>query len=184
MTYPSYGNQPDVPPPSASTPPKKKSKVWLIIGIVAAVVALACVGLSLMGLLAAKNAPSTSGNRVVSTAKATTAAGQAPATAAPEPAAVAPKTTDFKLTPKILSKHCFGSAGCNIEFRIDVTYSGPALSESDTWLITYEVAGVEDGPMVDSIELTGTQFEGTEQSASTSSSSSKLKAKVTEIVKK
>jgi len=57
-----------------------------------------------------------------------------------EPDSYTPKPSDFKLTPKILKKTCFGSAGCNITYRILVDYVGTGtLDSSKTYEVTYEV---------------------------------------------
>lgn len=101
-------------------------------------------------------------------------------TAAPS---ATPAVSDIELTAKITRKKCFGSAGCNIDFKIEMGYNGPTLSEDDTWEITYEVAGVEDGPMIGSVQLTGSTYEGTVESVSTTSSKKKLKIKVTSVDK-
>lgn len=95
-----------------------------------------------------------------------------------------PIAASFELTPKITDKACFGSAGCNVTFEVNVGYSGPELDPSDTWRITYEVSGVEDGPLIGTIELTGTQYEQPTENVSTTSSKSKLKIKVTEVEKR
>ena len=47
-----------------------------------------------------------------------------------------------------------------------------------------EVGGVEDGPMVGSLELTGTTYEASEESASTTSSKKKITIKVTSVNKR
>lgn len=51
---------------------------------------------------------------------------------------------DFTLTPKILKQACFGSAGCNVTFRVTPVYSGPSLPSDATVEVTYEVVGSED----------------------------------------
>lgn len=92
-----------------------------------------------------------------------------------------PVVDDFEITPKITQKQCFGSAGCNIEFRVDLAYNGPALDPDDTWLVTFEVHGVSDGPLIDSLTLTGDNIDGEVESASLDRSSDKLTAKVTAV---
>ena len=60
----------------------------------------------------------------------------------------------------------------------------PDLSEDDTWIVTYEVSGVEDGPQINTIEVTGDTYSHDEtELASTSSSSKKLTVKVTDVEK-
>src|SRR6266568_1923647 len=41
------------------------------------------------------------------------------------PAYVTPKKGDFQVTLKVLSKECFGSAGCNVTYRAKLSQSLP-----------------------------------------------------------
>jgi len=102
---------------------------------------------------------------------------------APTPAAETPSTSDITLTAKITERHCFGSAGCNVSFQVKTAYSGPTLSADDTWLITYQVTGVDDGPIVGSFDLTGDEYTVGEESAGTKNAKSKVTIKVTGIDK-
>lgn len=81
-----------------------------------------------------------------------------------------PKPEDFELTARILSKDCFESAGCLIEFRIELGYSGGDLDPSTTYEITYEVHGGED-PYINTLEVTGTRY-STDESEDISTASS------------
>lgn len=99
-------------------------------------------------------------------------------TPAPGPTLAA---TDLTLTPKITKKQCFGSAGCNVQIKVEVGYDGPTLSEDDTWEVTYQVTGDESGPIVGTFELTGTKYDQDEISLSTKSSKTKISVKVTDV---
>lgn len=101
--------------------------------------------------------------------------------AAPPAVVEPPKAADFRLAVKILRKQCFGSAGCNVTYRIDVTYLGAAPLQG-TWLVTYQVSGVEDGPAINTftVEADSAQVES-EEIASTPSSKTKLTAKATDV---
>jgi len=104
-------------------------------------------------------------------------------TEAPPPPPVEPKPADFTIPLKILSKQCFGSAGCNVTFRIAPAYSGPALPVDKTYRVIYTVSGDESGPQTNSFTLTGEQAEyQSEESASTRSAGVALVAKVTEVL--
>jgi hypothetical protein len=105
-----------------------------------------------------------------------------PTTAAPAPAAT-PSVSDIHLTPKITQKECFGSAGCLLTLKVKFAYDGPALSSDDTWLVTYDVNGVEDGPLVGSFEVTGDQYTVNEENVSTKSTKSKVTIKATSVEK-
>jgi hypothetical protein len=83
---------------------------------------------------------------------------------------------------KTLSKQCFGSAGCNITYRIEVGYDGPPLDPSNTYEVVYEVRGGEDGPQVNTLTVEGDQSSvDSEESISTSSAGRKLTAVVTSV---
>ena len=56
-----------------------------------------------------------------------------------------------------------------------------ALDPSTTWELTYEVSGVEDGPLIDTIEITGDRYEVAEHSAGTPRRSTKLTIKPTAV---
>jgi hypothetical protein len=112
------------------------------------------------------------------------AGADAPAVVNEQPKYAAPTAADFKIGVKILERKCFGSAGCNVTFRITPDYTGAALDPSITWLVTYEVHGVEDGPQINSFEVTGDEasFES-EERAQTKSSKTKLTVKVTDVTR-
>lgn len=90
---------------------------------------------------------------------------------------------DFTVEVKVLSKKCFGSAGCNVEFRIRPGYHGTyGLPKSGEVEVTYEVKGGDD-PLTNTFTIDG---EGTasfskSESISTPSSKAKLKAVVTDV---
>lgn len=106
----------------------------------------------------------------------------APTTTEPaDPVYPEPAKADFELTVKTLSKECFGSAGCNITFRVKLAYGGPALDPSKTYELTYEIRGGED-PMINTMEVTGDSYTASqEESISTNSSRAKLRAVVSDI---
>ncbi|MER5336775.1 hypothetical protein [Micromonospora sp. NPDC002717] len=170
------------------TTQRKKPQVRWIIAGVAVLVLLLCFG-GCGALLA-----TTSGDEPVADKTATSAAPQAhPATSAPAPTAPAttappapaygtPTKSDFKLKVKILKKQCFGSAGCNITYRIDVTYTGDVdLDPSKTYEVTYQVKGAED-PIINTFEVSGDSASvQQEEMAGTKRSGDKLTAVVTDV---
>ncbi|MFI5488959.1 hypothetical protein [Micromonospora echinaurantiaca] len=119
------------------------------------------------------------------TSAPTTAAAPTTAPATTAPAFLAydtPTKSDFKLKVKVLKKQCFGSAGCNITYRIGVTYTGDGdLDPSKTYEVTYQVKGAED-PIINTFEVTGDSASVQEEEmASTKRSSDKLTAVVTDV---
>jgi len=93
-----------------------------------------------------------------------------------------PEASGFKIVVKVLKKNCYGSAGCNITFAIEPDYVGADYDRSTTWQVTYEVIGPEEGPMINTFELTGTQISyQKEEFCSVPSSKTQLTVKVTSI---
>lgn len=103
--------------------------------------------------------------------------------AAAKPTYHTPVPADFKLTVKVIAKECFGSAGCNVTFRIDLT-GGGELDPDKTYELTYEVKGGED-PLINTLTVTGKQYEREDKEyIQTSSSSKKLTAVVTSVTER
>ena len=170
------------PPPTPQ--PSKQRRQFTITKIavgVAAGIALFIVGIIVVVAIAI-GGNSTSGKQTTIATPTTTGAASPAATPITDPPTVQPKPSDFELTVKTLSKQCFGDAGCNITFRVEVAYGGPTLDPSTTWEVTYEIRGPEDGTQVNTLEVTGDQSSvDQEEIASTKSASVKLKAVVTDV---
>ncbi|MBD3924295.1 hypothetical protein IEZ26_06650 [Nocardioides cavernae] len=95
-------------------------------------------------------------------------------------AALAPR--NIKLGVRVRSKECFGSAGCLVTVQIDPSYVGNQDVTTGSWEMTYELRGVEDGPVIEIMTLEdGTFSFPEEQDVSTTSSSSPITAVVTEV---
>lgn len=93
-----------------------------------------------------------------------------------------PQVSDFTIGVKILEKQCFGSAGCNIIYRIEPAYLGDPTQLSREYTVVYEVTGGEDGPQVNNfvVDSEGFRFQKEERTG-TSSSGATLKAKATSV---
>jgi hypothetical protein len=99
----------------------------------------------------------------------------------PEPSPTV-RARDFHIGIKVLSKQCFGSAGCNITFRIRPRYVGAADLSDGSWLVTYKVTGDESGPITNSFTITnGSASFDSEEFASTASTGVVLHAKATSV---
>ncbi|SEF16061.1 hypothetical protein [Jiangella alba] len=89
---------------------------------------------------------------------------------------------DYLLTIKVLEQSCFGSAGCNVTYRIEVT--SLYLEEVDpnaTYELTYEVQGGED-TRINTLQITGATYSVDEQEmVSTPSEATELVAVVTAV---
>lgn len=139
-------------PPSAppvATPGKKKPRkalAFALVGVGALIVLIAVIA-AVGGAGKDTNAAKLAGGG----ATATPPASSSSSTSDDSPAAAVPKTSDFKVGVKVRSKQCFGSAGCNITYRIAVSYSGSHLDQS--YDVTYEVRGDESGPQTDTFTI-------------------------------
>ena len=94
------------------------------------------------------------------------------------------KPTDFTLAVKILKQSCFGSAGCNVSYRVTPTYVGntPTTWITQSYDVTYTVIGDESGPQINTFMIDrGVMSSDAQNSASTRSSTTVLSARVTDV---
>lgn len=92
-----------------------------------------------------------------------------------------PKAKDFKVTIKVREKQCFGSAGCNVTYRVELAWN-QTYDPAVTYDVTYEVRGGEDGPVVNTLTVTGDEYQrDSEELVSTRSTKTKLSAVVTDV---
>lgn len=163
-------------PPQPS--PRKRLPTVAIVGIAVGAMVLLCGGVGVVAVAlfpdAVRNAASTGGGPQMSTSTPA-------APPAPKETFHQPQPTDFVLTVKTLEKKCFGSAGCNIEYRIEVAYNGAPLDPSRTWELTYEVKGGED-PQIGTLEVTATGWRTADRERiGTNSSKDELTATVVSV---
>lgn len=161
----------------APTPPSRRPGwvVPLVVGL--AVLVLATGGLAAWALLRPTATPAAVG----------TSPTRINVVAPPnDPPAVVtypePRAEDFRLTVKVLKKECFGSAGCLVDFRIELAYGGPTLDPSVTYELTYEIKG-GDEPLINTLEVTGDQYSTEKEETIEAGAKAKLTAKVTLIDK-
>lgn len=150
MQHPTFNPipQPAGGPPPVE-PPRKLNRAGRIALVVCSLVALLCVA----GVgLAAYSAGDGGAGRPAATFPADPGRAAADTTAAAPTAAAAaaPKPGDFTLEVEILKRECFGSAGCNVRYRVTAGWSVPVDRD---WLVTYEVRGVEDGPALETMTV-------------------------------
>lgn len=129
----------------ASPPPRAPRSVVLLVAALV-VVALAGAGVAVWALTgrpgAAAPAPTTS---------APTLRQNAPTTVAyPTPTA-----GDFAVTVNVVKQSCFGSAGCNVTYKVDVVYNGAVTEPGKVWYVTYQVTGGDD-PQINTFEFQST----------------------------
>lgn len=163
--------------PPLITPPPTRRRLWPWVLAATAVAGLLALAIGIVvTLTAAGDDPAPAPAVAPQTQEAVAAVPTAEA-----PAKVKPKVSDFKLTPKVIDKDCFGSAGCNVTLRVDMEITGPVPSDDTSWLVVYEIHGVEDGPQVGNLTLTGSTFESAEEVVSTPSAKTKLTIKAVSI---
>lgn len=152
----------------------------IIAGVLVGLVAFVAVGAGgyLLGR-SQENSPAAAGSDTVSFSSASSAA--APTTKVPSRTPVT--AADFRIDTTVLTKKCFGSAGCNVTYTIDPTFLGDTRDlEGRSFKVIYEVTGGED-PEIGNFSLTGTNMRYTESSSiSTPSSDAVLTAQVTSVV--
>jgi hypothetical protein len=175
--------QTEQPPPASG---KKKRRLWPILF---AAVGLFVLIATIIGITlgAQSGTPRTSTPTGYSAEDQQRQLDETPAaepTTEPAAPAATPRVKDIALRAKITEKKCYGSGvGCNVGFNIAAEYVGPALNPDDTWLVTYEVTGIEDGPLIGSLEMTGDQYTSNPEYVGTKSSKSKIIIKVTSVEK-
>lgn len=176
-TWPTF--EPPAPPTPA--PPKRRSR-WPLVAIIGLIVlALAAGGVLTVMLTGGKGSATTGASPTPSWSSVF---GSNPTQTAAAPA-YTPKPEDFTLTIKVLEKQCFGSAGCNVTFRIELAYSGPTLSPSRTYEITYRVDGTDESEYVNTLTVTGDQYRTQDREmVSTKSSKSVLTVVVTSVAER
>lgn len=107
-------------------------------------------------------------------------------TSSPPKLAYPPLTPkDITLKVKILEKKCFGSAGCNVEFRISSFEVTPGkLDPEATYEVTYTYKGLSD-PVENRFTLSGDGTGSVDESeyGQTKSKTSKVTAVVTSVEK-
>lgn len=161
--------------------PKKLSRRNRLIAISAA-------GLIILGGVAAggyalgRSAASSPTKAVAASAAPSTTANYVTATTTPA-AYVRPLTNaDFSVDITVLSKKCFGSAGCNVKYSINPTFNGSSSElRGRHFRVVYEILG-GDEPQIGNFKLNGTSASMTETEMIQASDDAELTAKVTNVV--
>ena len=177
------------PPPQQPLPapvmqtPKQKRFGWPTVTI-AILVALGVGGIA-GGALSSDRTTTTSFAPTMAAAEPSSEPTEEPS---PEPTGYTPKKSDWVLKVKIKDKQCFGSAGCSVTAKITPYYSGAGSIETDlpdegVLELTYKVTGDESGPITGTLEISCADqtSEIGEESMSTRSSGTKVKATVTDV---
>lgn len=137
-----------------STVNPKRRRAWLgpVIGVAAGLAVGIPLGAAISGGEPTSEGSVRSDTEIVS-AEGATSVTQPPASRAPATtrastttaAPYVPTPEDFQVAIIETERSCFGSAGCNIRFRIDPTYVGTsALAPGSSYTVIYEVRGGDD----------------------------------------
>jgi hypothetical protein len=168
--------------PQFVTAPKKRRRWLHLVGYPAVLLTGLLVGLAIGAAGSTADSPRAgTPERTVTITQPAPSATPAATTKYTSPAYSMPKAKDFRLTVVVREKQCFGSAGCNITYRVDAVWS-PMFDPSVTYDVTYEVRGGEDGPVVNTMTVTGDKYQRDgEEMVSTSSKNTKLTAAATRV---
>lgn len=142
--YPTPGPQNWTPPgPAMPPPPQKRGNPVqkVLLGVLGALFLV--VVIILVAAVASGEDPKT-------TSPAAPAAGEK----ANAPAGT-PTADDFTLTAKVTDRTCT-SAGCRIVWIPEIAYNGPKITGDDTWIVSYEVVGIESGTSAGKIVMGST----------------------------
>lgn len=175
MTYPA----PDFSPLAGTTQPKRKRRwPWILL---AAGLFLLCGGILSAAAITTTPPTATPGfGEVVETPETTPNPVGTPSSWRLQP-------SDLELKIDVRDKECFGSAGCNIEFRLDggVTDAVRArLASGDrSYEVRYEVSGFTDGKQVGTLEIApdSSFVQDSFQFGQTPREGTKLKVRVIEV---
>lgn len=166
---------------SSPRPPKRaKWKRWqkIVLGVSLILIGFICCGAGLSSALSGKDHKAVPSIGKTIDPPVTDTSGAAEPVAAPVKTKHGLTAKDVHLTVKTVTKDCYGSAGCNVQYKIEAGWS-PDNVECD---VTYDVKGLEDtqtGTL--NLHADGTFEQNSYQFGSTSSSSRKLTAKVTAV---
>lgn len=100
-------------------------------------------------------------------------------TATREKIVLTPGPSDFLVFIKVLEKKCFGSAGCIVTIRPELSVDTES-KDVDGCEVVYELFGAED-EWIDRVTVVGELFKYSESSISTESSDVSLTAKVLSV---
>lgn len=172
---------PDHLPPAPEPPAPKKSRTNLVIIASAAAVIAAVVA---TGVVVMQSRDDSTPAAVTKSSAPTKPAADAAAEPDPTPTYADIDADSFTMDLKTKSKHCLGSAGCNVTVEPDLTLlvDSSEIDPSATYEITYEIHGDESGPVIETAELSDqTSLNYTPSLIQTSSASKKVTVEITDV---
>jgi alkanesulfonate monooxygenase SsuD/methylene tetrahydromethanopterin reductase-like flavin-dependent oxidoreductase (luciferase family) len=180
MTHDAPPPMPDFPPPP---PAPKRPRNWVVIGSAAAVIA-AVIG---TGVFVVNSRDDDTGAASTSASSTPTEDTVTAAAEEPEPTYAVVDADSFTIELRTTRRQCFGSAGCNVTVEPDLTLlvDSEAIDPDAVYEITYEIRGDEDGPVIETAELSDQTSVSFSQSLVTvPSSSTKVSVKITDVAER
>lgn len=168
------------PTPDAAPAPEKRRVDWRPIAAAAVVTAVVAAGIGY------KIGVDHERNRIASAAvKAFAGLESDLGSSSPRPSAtssVAPPTeAEIHLPVKVLSKECFGSAGCNVSVRVMFEVPDVSKLQGADFEVTYSLEGGTDGAVVGTFEVRNGRYNAPTSVVQTESSSDEITATVTDV---
>ncbi len=178
------------PPPAETTaqpPARKRSGLTVALAVIAALVLAGVAVAVTLAMTGGGSKPAAKPPSAWDLEQAQRSAAAREVLPDPAPATEGPelRASDVKLSLKTIDKECFGSAGCNLQVQVQAKHAGGygTFKSPDTWLVTYEITGGEDGPVIGSFEISDSSYDMNTESVSTRSSKVKLSVKVVDVEK-
>lgn len=143
---------------------------------------LVVIGVLILGafmITACGSGSSTADGKPVTVGSAPEATTEAPTKAA----APLPAAKDFKITLKVLERKCYGTAGCNITYRVNAVQVPEGLDPEAQYEVSYKITGGEDVHEA-TLTINEGKFDATtvfDEMAQTKSKNTKLTATATAV---
>lgn len=175
---PYSGHVPNLGGHGAHTRRRRRRWPWVLAGFIAGTLLLVALAAGLAVVFGATAPEKEDGVRPLASVSPSPVTAKAPAPI--PPSEYQPRPEDFTLAIKVLDKQCFGSAGCNIQYRVDFAEIDSRVPDDASFEVTYVVKGGED-EAVGTIAVDGGQYSAPEDIASTKSAAKKLTVTVTSV---
>lgn len=150
------GGQPPPPPPPPRPPARRSWKLPIALAVAAIVTAVAAAVVVTGG---GDDEPGDQhAAEVEAASRSRTSTSQEPTTTTTALPYREPKPEDFSIAVVVLEKSCFGSAGCNVTYTVELTINSFLIDPDTTYQVIYEIQG-GDEQQIKNIELTGDTYE-------------------------
>lgn len=171
-------------PPAPIPPPPRKRSTTLIVGLTAAAVT-AALGVGILIGSSGDESPAKSSKASTTAVSKADDSEDEDIWEDPKPTYDEVDVNSFEIELRTKSRKCFGSAGCNVEVEPDLTYLGDtdSLDPDATYEVTYEITGDEDGPILETLDITDRDdLLVSTTLVSTSSSYTEISVEITDVL--